>query len=399
MTTLWRWLLRLSGLAVALFLLAVAGAWWASQPAHPDAFYAANVPPSARPGTLLRSEPLTRGIPPEARAWRILYVTTRLDEKPAVASGLVLVPAKPSDTAHPVIAWAHGTTGIADGCAPTLMPSPLENLPALNEALREGWALVGTDYAGLGTQGTHAYLIGDDAARSVLDAVRAARAVPGLRLSDNTVAWGFSQGGHAALWAGIRARSYAPDVMLRGVAAFAPGADLKSLVTSAAGTIFGKIVSSYLVTSYASLFPDVQLADYMSRGTRLLAGDIATRCLDGRKTLFSVIEARLMPANSMFTRDPTSGPLGARLGQNTPLAPIAAPLLIAQGSADDLVNAELQRRYVEARCAAGQAVDYRVYPGLGHVELVAPASPLGPDAVEWTRQRFAGAPAASSCKL
>ena len=49
-----------------------------------------------------------------------------------------------------------------------------------------------------------------------IDAVRAARAVDGVELSDDTVAWGHSQGGGAALWVGEEARGYAPDVPIAG---------------------------------------------------------------------------------------------------------------------------------------------------------------------------------------
>lgn len=70
--------------------------------------------------------------------------------------------------------------------------------------------IVATDYVGLGTAGPHPYLIGQGEARSLLDSVRAARQMPGLSLEPETVIWGHSQGGHAALWAGTLAPTYAP---------------------------------------------------------------------------------------------------------------------------------------------------------------------------------------------
>jgi pimeloyl-ACP methyl ester carboxylesterase len=85
--------------------------------------------------------------------------------------------------------------------------------------------IVATDYVGLGTAGPHPYLIGQGEARSVLDSVRAARQMPQLSLQPATVVWGHSQGGHAALWAGALAPSYAPDVHVLAVAALAPASD------------------------------------------------------------------------------------------------------------------------------------------------------------------------------
>ena len=49
--------------------------------------------------------------------------------------------------------------------------------PYLTNWLSQGYAIVATDYVGLGTPGIHAYLDGPSAAHSVIDMVRAARAV------------------------------------------------------------------------------------------------------------------------------------------------------------------------------------------------------------------------------
>jgi hypothetical protein len=126
--------------------------------------------------------------------------------------------------------------------------------------------------------------------------------------------------------------------------------------------------------------------------------DIASRCVAGYQTLFSVLETVLLPCDGIFSHDPTAGPLGARLGENTPINIIAAPLLIAQGEIDDLVLPEVQKGYVTARCSAGQRIDYRTYPGRDHVSVVAPDSPLAPQLVQWTRDRFQGKPVIGNCQ-
>src|SRR5690625_7641015 len=43
----------------------------------------------------------------------------------------------------------------------------------LDDVLTAGWAIVASDYTGLGTPGSHPYLIGEGEGRSVIDAVRA----------------------------------------------------------------------------------------------------------------------------------------------------------------------------------------------------------------------------------
>jgi len=396
-----RRLVRIAFAVVALVMLlalAAAGAWWAARPVTPDAFYS---PPAAlpeAPGVLIRHERFARQIPAGALAWRILYTTTRADDTRAVASAIVLTSAASAAAPRPIVAWAHGTTGLAAGCAPSVMPDPFANLPARDVIVPEGLTLVATDYAGLGTPGGHAYLVGEDAARSVLDSVRAARQLPGLVLDSRFVVWGHSQGGNSALWSGIRAGDYAPGIKLLGVAALAPATDLRTLVATAQGSLFGRIVSAYLVSAYDARYADVAQAKYVRAGAERIVRDIAGRCVGGLATLVSAAAALLLPRDGIFDLDPTDGPLGSRLLDNTPLAPIQAPVFIAQGRRDDLVLPAVQQSFVNRRCAAGQAIDYRVYPGLDHVTLVGRASPLAADLIAWTHDRFAGRPAANTCR-
>jgi alpha-beta hydrolase superfamily lysophospholipase len=131
--------------------------------------------------------------------------------------------------------------------------------------------------------------------------------------------------------------------------------------------------------------------------SQFLASDIAKRCVSGYATLFSVAEAAALPSAGIFSRDPTGGPLGQRLAENTPSAIIPAPVLIAQGEADDLVLPGVQQGYIAARCRAGQPIDYRTYAGRDHISVVAPDSPLAADLLAWTRDRFDAKPAHSTC--
>jgi acetyl esterase/lipase len=381
---------------VVLLLIVTAVAWFATRPSTPDAFYGHPLPQDAAAGTLLKSESFSKAVPTGARGWRILYITTRGGQR-ALASAVVVAPERAGSSLS-VIAWAHGTTGIVDGCAPSVLEKPFDNVPDMNAIVREGWVYVGADYPGLGTGGGHTYLVGADAARAVLDAVRAARQLKEANVGDRIVVWGHSQGGNTALWTGMRAIEFAPELQVLGVAALAPASDLKGLVKASKSGMFGKIVSSYLVKAYAQAYPDVKIRDYIGLVPRLIAGDIASRCVAGYQTLFSVLETVLLPSDGIFSHDPTAGPLGARLGENTPINIIAAPLLIAQGEIDDLVLPEVQKGYVTARCSAGQRIDYRTYPGRDHVSVVAPDSPLTPQLAQWTRDRFEGKAAIGNCQ-
>ncbi|HUI60125.1 MAG TPA: lipase family protein, partial [Steroidobacteraceae bacterium] len=280
--------------------------------------------------------------------------------------------------------------------APSLLEHPFDNVPAVAEVIAKGWTFVATDYVGQGTAGVHGYLVGADEARAALDSIRAAHRLAGLKLADRVVIWGHSQGGHAALWAGSVAARYAPELSIVGVAGLAPASDLPGLVTSAQASVIGKLLSSYLVVAYSAAYADVRIHEVVRPGARLLMRDMARRCLAGKRAFASIGEALLLHG-PLFRADPATGAFGERLRQNDPREPIAAPVLIAQGTMDDLVLPSLQDAYVEQRCAAGQHLDYRKYAGRDHLSLVAADSPLVPDLLRWSDDRFKGTAAADGC--
>jgi hypothetical protein len=388
---------RLAGGVAVLLIAGALAAWWLVRPAVPDAFYAPPAALPSTPGALLRVEPFAREVPAGAQAWRILYTTTDAQGAPALSSAIVMhsrtAPAGP----RPVVAWTHGTTGAVQGCAPSLLEQPFANVPALAPLLERGWLYVATDYPGQATGGTHPYLIGEGEARSALDAVRAARQMKEVQVAPETVVWGHSQGGHAALWTGILAPDYAPDVRLAGVAAAAPASDLRALIDVVQHAPIGRIMTSYVMRAYAATYPDVGWDDYVTRPLAgLAARDLGRRCLEGSQAIYSVAVAVAL-GGTIFGRPPTQGPLGERLARNTPEHPIPQPLLVAQGEADVLVLPAVQARWVARRCAAGQAIDYRSYAGRDHLSLVAPDAPFVADLVRWTEDRFAGRAAAAHC--
>jgi hypothetical protein len=159
------------------------------------------------------------------------------------------------------------------GCAPSLLAHPFADLAAIGTLIMRGWAIVATDYTGLGTRGpgavpTHTYLVGADEAYAELDALRAARQLDGVRLSGQFVVWGYSQGGHAALWTGILAARYAPELTPAGVAAIAPATDLPRLVQRTQSTLAGRILNGFLVIGYAAAYPDVHFDEVVPMTSR-----------------------------------------------------------------------------------------------------------------------------------
>ncbi len=352
----------------------------------------------AAPGELLRDEPFTTGVPDGATAWRILYSTTGMDGRPVAVSGLVIAgpAAFASPGPRPVLAWAHGTIGVARGCALTLLPDPSVALAQpLDRILDQGWVVVATDYVGLGGPGVHPYLVGDVTGRSVIDGVRAARALDtGLELDDRYAVWGESQGGHAALWTGeVAAEGYAPELALVGVGAAAPATDLGPLLDAAAGTTFGNVLAAQAVTSWSQVYPDLPFDEAVARRARGPVRALARRCLFPYAFVVAA-KAVLLPTRILtvdIARDP---PWSDRVRQNTPDGVIDAPVLVAQGDRDPLVSPAVQARWVAARCAGGQGIDFRRYPR-GHLDIMASA---GPELVTWTARLFAGSPVPGGCR-
>jgi alpha-beta hydrolase superfamily lysophospholipase len=208
--------------------------------------------------------------------------------------------------------------------------------------------------------------------------------------------WGHSQGGGAALWTGVLAESYAPDVGVIGVAALAPASDLVGLLDGLAQNPAGTVFASFVLDGFADYYDDVEVDDYVAPAARASFDELADRCLTDPATLLSIVGS-ITIGDQVFASDLASGTLLERLEENVPTGPIDAPLLLAQGEADSLVLPTVQNGYVEARCAAAQPVDYRTYPGLDHVPLVEADSPLLPELVDWTVGRFDGRAPTPTC--
>jgi len=362
----------------------------------PDAFYTPPAEVPDQPGVLLQAEPFTRAIPDGATAWRILYTTTRDEGVPAISSGLVVIPKGVQDP--PTIAWAHGTTGAAESCAPTLLQDPFVSgaMPNTEEALLNGWAVVATDYVGLGADAPHPYLVGQAAARSVLDAVRASRQLADVSLGDDVVVWGHSQGGASALWTGGLAPSYAPELDIVGVAAMAPAANLPAMIEQLATGRAGTIVGPLVLAGYSAHYDDVHVEDYLLPAATLTFQETVARCWSDSAFIVSVLGTTVMD-RTIWTQSPSDGPLGVRLEQNVPRLPIEAPLLLAQGLTDTLVLPAAQQQYVSDLCAGGQHVDFRTFEGKDHMGVVTGDSPLLGQLMEWTQARLDGATPTNTC--
>ena len=362
----------------------------------PDAFY--DPPPDVprKPGALLRSEPLKDvTLPVGVRGWRIRYATSVDDNTPATAVAIVFAPTGSSAGPRPVIAWEHATTGLLQKCMPSLLSAASKGIFERDRIVMSGWVVVATDYSFAEKGGPHPYLIGEAEARAALDSVRAARKISELMLDRRMVVWGYSQGGHAALWTGIVGPRYAPDLEIRGVAAIAPAANIEKILDM--NVEMDKLFGPYLAESYSRFYPDIKF----EQAVRPEALDAARQIVNLCDFLPREDQERIAALAATFEgpalTTSSNKMLQARLQQNTADRPIQAPVVIAQGLSDTVVSPSATDAYVEERCAAGQQLEYWTFAGRDHLTIIQSGTPLEDPLINWTTVRFANEPRASGC--
>lgn len=393
-----RWVKWLVGAVVTIVvLLAAAVVVFVVATRNPQvgAFYDQPDDPVGAPGTIIRSEPFTDGLPDGVRAWKVLYASTDPQDRPIAVSGLVFAPTDPPPGPRPVLVWSHGTTGIARPCAPSNTKDPFEGVPDMTGVVNQGWVITTTDYPGLGTEGPHPYLVGESEGRAVLDSVRAAHQLDiGVPLEDRYAIWGHSQGGHAALWAGQLAAGYLPEQELVGVAALAPASRLADNLAAVEGTQAGNILTILAVDSWTKYYDDIPDGTLVA-DARKPAERIGKNCIN-QPSRFRLLANALALPDKVLAIDPSTNPVWkGHLDANTPSPDgVPGPVFVGQGLADEIVAPAVTTSFVEARCQAGATTTWKTYPNVTHAGVVGPG---GADALNWTIDRFAGAPLTSTC--
>ncbi len=354
-------------------------------------------------GQLLTARPATGSavLPSAARTDLVTYMSRDANGRPIVVSGTVAVPRTPAPPGgYPVISWAHGTSGYADTCAPSedTPDGPDHDYfavinPTLDVWVARGFAVVQTDYEGLGTPGGHPYINGISEANTVTDIVRAGRSL-NSRISKTWIVMGHSQGGQAALFTATRAKAYAPELRLRAAVPIAPGGTglaqtVPYIQSNQPGAAAAEAFLPLILLGAQAADPAIEPEALLSDAALPALTAARTGCLAQIRAVPPVDPAAYFRAGADF------GPLTSYLKSQDPsVTNPQVPTLIAQGTADLLVSKPGTDALVKTLCSKGASIQYKVYAGQDHRGTVAASLP---DTESFVKTVLAERTPASSC--
>ncbi len=355
--------------------------------------------PNKPSGTLIRYQKVTGvpGVPTGATMYRIMFYSKTIYNKDIPESGYAIVPSTPAPAGgYTILTWAHGTTGAAPICAPSLFEQSVYLTPGLDYFLADNYLIAATDYQGLGTSVTiHPYLLGQSEGQGVLDAAKAARQIPGVDASNKVFIYGHSQGGQSALFAGQLASTYAPTLKILGVVAAAPATGFPIIVdvlpTDNAVEGF-TVTAAWTWSKTYKNFPTSQI--FTPTGIKVASKYVDSVCTGQLDKILTKY-----PASVMFKATASKNlEIQKIAGENNPgNVATSAPMLVVQGTADTTVLPQLTDAYVSAACqTVKDSIDYVHVPGATHGTVVEEeAQPIS----QWMQAIASGAPNNSTCAL
>jgi secretory lipase len=330
-----------------------------------------------------------------ATAWQMLYLSTTVTGAPAAVSGTVLVPGAPYQGTRPVTAYASGTQGWGDQCAPSreMASGSFDEQFAVDNLLAKGWAVAVTDYPGLGTPGDEDYSVGIAEGYAVLDALRAATLLPGAGLAGSArmAIEGYSQGGGAAGWAAQLQPRYAPGLHLTGVAMGGTPASLQAVAANIDGSAFFAFLGGAAI-GFNAAYPSLDLSSELTTQGQHALARLDTMCQIPALALYAGkrIEDYTVGGINPITQPQWEAVLDANdLGGMKP----QVPLLQYHGLLDEVIPYGVEKTLHSQYCAMGATAKLSGYPG-DHVLTQVEAQG---EVVGWLGARLAGAPAPSNC--
>lgn len=354
-----------------------------------------------KPGALIAEEmlPAEFSVPTAGKAVRILYsARDGIGDKAVVpvSAAFFLPRGKPPKGGWPVMAWAHGTTGIADICAPSARPRGERDSRYIASWLDAGFAVVASDYQGLGTPGIHPYSNYRASSYSLLDS---ARAIIGARYgaANVVVLVGQSQGAGTVVAAAGYAPSYAPDLQIRGVVATgAPNLSREAIESGLASSATDVMVTgAYTMIGYelTRTHADLDAAAVFTDEGREIEAMVGSACLPD-----------LMKAAAAKKLDPAKAFRPGMLKRlwdtdvavrSFPTLDLKTPVFFGIGATDTAALPMTTLTLVNDLCSRGNVVEAHIYKDKDHSGLVNAAAA---DAITFARAAITGGPIAATCK-
>lgn len=400
--------MRLRFFAAAVFMFSVSAAC-AAAPAlkgpEGDGFYAPPPFPGGKRGALIWTRPLTgtMALPGAARNELVLYYSVDDKGRTIPVSGTVAIPSgEPPRGGWPVITWTHGTTGLNAACAPSRDNATgpehdyIETIRTLLDGfVTKGYAIVASDYAGLGVAGFHPFLQGVPTGSNALDMLRAARALEPT-IGRRYAVMGHSQGGQVDLFAAALGPSYVPEFTLVGNVAFAPGshiADRLSAVMTSDKAELSLPYVLYTLQSYATTDRRIDLRRILTPQAIMHLPELQIECMTYALTRTYWAKAI---SKDQFVAKPDVAAFLRFAARNEPgRLRIPAPTMIVQGTSDVTVFPEATDDVARQLCARGNILAYRPVAGADHNGSMKMGGTL---AQEFIDARFAGKKPENDCK-
>lgn len=355
-------------------------------------FYETTGLPASGPlGEIVRQEPLGLDVS-NGEGFRVVYRTEGVSGQKILSSGMIFVPDEPAEN-RPVLAWAHGTLGLGEKCAPS-RAEKLSDLAWLGDALSQGWVVTATDYAGFGTPGVQGYLIGKTEAHDVLNSVRAARNLPAANAGNEYVIWGHSQGGHSALFAASQARAYAPELDLKGTVAAAPAAELIALLDQQYDTAAAWVIGPIITATWPHFNGAINVNEVLTTEGQETYRTIAEQCI-AQSALGGL--ARTALRQKIFVENPVQQAAWRQMAaeQSAPLLKANQPLMVVESKTDKVVLPNTTSLYIQQACAAGSNLQALWIDKGAHQDIPALTYP---QVLPWIAERFQDKPNPSTCK-
>jgi hypothetical protein len=350
-------------------------------------FYATPDPlPGGKPGELIRFESFyDYNLSYEASTFRILYHSRSPHGEDVAVSGVVIVPdGTPPAGGWPIIAWAHDFKGSARQCAPSLLKN-LNDGPILSMYAGLGYAVVVSDYAGLGTSFPYAALDMRSNTLDVIYSIPAAHAaVP--ELGTRWVAAGYSQGALVAVGLAEAGSEIADPNYLGAVAISGVAEPQEMFVRLAMGPDHSMLV--FLAKGIKTVFPAFRVEEMLTDKAIRLYQYIIHSC-QARLGPVPAAQEMLKPGweNNAYVKE-----FFARnsLGRK----PARGPLLVISGETDADPSLALAAHAVARLCEQKDRVLFVKYPGPNASAVLGNSVS---EQVSWIRARFSGLPAPGNC--